>query len=280
MKALVTGYQGFVGRHLWPMLVEAGYDVIGTENFMAWSQLDFREIRERFDVVVHLGANIVNVDQRMKMGMHAFDDILLDYAVCSWVEQHPPKKCFVVMSSCAVDYPQDPYCVVKQTLEAFARVLYAEGVPVVTLRPFSGYGPDQSEEYPFRAIFERALRREDPLTVWGGAQVRDWLWINDLCSGIMAAIDRFPRGEVYELGTAVGTRLSELAMMIADAVGYYPTLNCDDTKQTSSLRRVATFGSVVLHENRGTRKTLWRPLVSLEDGIRKSVGYYRAAGRL
>lgn len=280
MKALVTGYKGFVGRHLWPMLEAAGYDIVGTEHFVTWMQHDFSMLQDAgiFDVVVHLGANIVNVDERMHMGMRAYDDMLLDHVVCSWLERHPPKKCFVVMSSCAVDYPQDPYCIVKRNLEAFATTLYDKGVPVVILRPFSGYGPDQSPEYPFRAIFERALRREDPLTVWGGSQVRDWLWVDDLCAGIMAAIDSFPRGGTYELGTAVGTSLLELTVKIAAAVGYHPALNCDSSKPSSSPRRVARrcgVGSYVLET-----PPLWMPGTDLDSGIRRSVDYYRSVGRL
>jgi len=105
-----------------------------------------------FDVVVHLAANIVNVDARMKMGMEVFKDIELDLAMCRWLEKNPPKKCAVLLSSCAVDFPDDPYCIVKRNLEAMALVLHKKGVPVVILRPFSGYGGDQSLEYPFPSI--------------------------------------------------------------------------------------------------------------------------------
>jgi nucleoside-diphosphate-sugar epimerase len=230
-----------------------------------------------FDVIVHLGANIVNVNDRMTMGMKAYDDILLDKMVCDFVEQNPPTKDFIAMSSCAVDYPDDPYCIVKRTLEAFAGTLYKRGVPVVILRPFSGYGPDQSEEYPFRAIFERAIRDEDPLTVWGdGQQVRDWLHISDLCAGIMLAIDSFPHGTPIELGTGIGTNLCELAEMIADAVGYHPVILPNAAKAGSSSFRVAdATGLVVLHQTTG-----WQASVPLAQGIRQALAYFKAQGRL
>ena len=172
--------------------------------------------------------------------------------------------------SCTIDYPEDPYCIVKRTLEAFALTLHKRGVPVKILRPFSGYGPDQSEQYPFRAIFERAMRREDPLTVWGGSQIRDWLWIDDLCGAIMYAIatDAFPYGVPIEIGTGLGTSLKALAQMIASAVGYDPRIACDQLKAQSSSQRIA-------RADVAWGATGWRHTVSLEDGIACAVSYFQ-----
>ena len=270
--ALVIGNEGFVGRHLVPRLECLGYAVFGTENF-AHFLLDYRSEMHRWDVIIHLGANIVNVDARMKGGMKMFDDIALDLAVCKYVETHVPIECFVVMSSCAVDFPDDPYCTVKRTLEAFATSLHKIGVPVCILRPFSGYGPDQSPEYPFRAIFERALAGENPVSVWGGYQVRDWLHIDDLVSGITHGMQgRFPYGEPVELGTMIPTKLFDLAKQIVAAVN--PALNvcCDTTKATSSGSRIATSSIAA--------KYGWKHSISLATGIQLAAQFYRAQGRL
>lgn len=267
MNALITGYAGFVGRHLWPRLDAAGYNLTGTDDFVGSITQgvlsgEYVKRRKNFDVIVHLGANIVNVDARSKMGLKAFDDIELDLAVCKWVEQYPPTKAFVVMSSCAVDYPQDPYCTVKRTLEAFALKLHEQGVPVVILRPFSGYGPDQSTDYPFPAILGRAMRREDPLTVWGGHQTRDWLYIDDLIDAIMCGIMQFPRGIPIEIGTGVGTRLRDLAMRIANEVGYEPKIESVD-KTVSSHSRIA--------EPRMANSCGWEAKVGLLEGIKRCI---------
>ncbi len=277
MRALVTGAAGFVGRHLCPKLTAAGYDVTPIDIRMVpppQRTYDVRDMYERycwlkggpFDLVVHLAANIVNVDARMRGGMEMFEDIALDLEFCRWLEKNPPKHCAVLMSSCAVDYPDDPYCIVKRNLESFARTLHKKGVPLVVLRPFSGYGEDQSEEYPFRAILERALRKEDPLTVWGGSQVRDWIHIEDLTDAILFAAHLLPPSpDPIEVGTAVGTSIHQLAEKIGSAMGYLPVISRATDKASSSSHRVAGQLPRVL------RGYGWQPKISLDEGIRRAV---------
>ena len=224
---------------------------------------EFVSRRGPFDVVVHLAANIVNVDARMHGGMEMYNDLELDLAMCRWLEKNPPKQCALLMSSCAIDYPDDPYCIVKRNLESFAKTLHKKGVPVIVLRPFSGYGADQSLEYPFPAILDRVRRREDPLTVWGGSQIRDWIHIDDLTDAMLFAIRELPRNpNPVEVGTKVGTSLKELAARMAEASGYSPQIISDESKASSSSRRVAGENGTPLLQQWG-----WNPKITLEDAI-------------
>jgi nucleoside-diphosphate-sugar epimerase len=264
-RALVTGHRGFVGRHLVPELLEAGYAVTGTEDMIPF--LD--DPPHGFDVIVHCAANIVNVEARMKIGMRAFDDIALDAAMCRYVEKNPPTQMFVAMSSCAVDFPRDPYCTVKRTLEAFAETLISQEKPVTVLRPFSGYGGDQSEEYPFMAILNRVKRAarggSDPVVVWGGDQVRDWLHIDDLVSAVIHAVrGGFGKGKTVEIGTGTGTSLKDLARLLCLEYGVDPgRIKCDHSKAVTSQFRVA---------NPELARLLgWRSRISLESGIARTV---------
>src|SRR5437016_7433813 len=134
MRALITEHKGFVGRHVFPKLIEAGYEVHGTENLEHFLHSSLAS--SSWDVVIHLAANIVNVHDRGQIGMCAFDDLALDMKVFNWVERNPPRRALVVMSSCALDFPEDPYCIVKRTVEAFAACLHQHRMPVVILRPF------------------------------------------------------------------------------------------------------------------------------------------------
>ena len=271
--ALVSGSAGFVGRHLVPKLEAAGYEVVGVDprhkadvergRISATIDQYVRDHPEgRFDLIVHLAANIPDIHERIHSGHIAYSDIPLDYAMADYVSQHPPREAFVWPTSCAVDYPDDPYAWVKLTGERVFGAL--KEVPLKVLRPFSGYGGDQALSYPFPAILQRVKNRENPLTVWGsGTQVRDFIHIEDLTDAFMWAIGHFPAHTPIDIGTGIGTDFLTLARMMADAVGYSPEIRALSEKAESSRRRVANPAAA---ESCG-----FKPKISLGEGIRRAL---------
>lgn len=267
--ALVTGSAGFVGRHLVPRLRNEGYDV---------KTLDIKEgngilkslpiVKRRYDLVVHLAANIEDVDARIKGTHRGFNDIALDLCVAEYVYNNPPKECLIWPTSCAIDNPNDPYAWVKLTGEKIFGTLSKHNIRVVMLRPFSGYGDDQALSYPFPAILQRAFSKQDPLYVWGsGEQIRDFIHIDDLVEAFMIGKDKFPSGVPVEIGTGRGVSFIQLAKMMAQAVGYKPAINCQLAKAQSSMYRVAD-PSVAAHYG-------FKAKVSLEEGIKRSIKAWR-----
>jgi nucleoside-diphosphate-sugar epimerase len=262
VDALVIGSEGFLGRRLCALLKAMGCQLACVDprlncSFQAWPQRS-----QPYDYVLHLGANILDVDARSRAGVAAYKDILLDYEVLRYTERCPPKQALLAMSSCAVDFPQDPYGWCKLTLEAMASKLRGK-CRVAIVRPFSGYGSDQPLSYPFPALLARALRREDPLAVWGGDQVRDWLHVDDLAEGVLHALLHAPTCTPVDVGTGVGTPLKTLARPIAAAVGYEPVLASDHGRAVGSPRRVA--------DTRAMAALGWRAKVTLAEGIRRCI---------
>lgn len=279
MNALVTGSEGFVARHLIPKLKARGYSIYGTEDLAGFLSTRWENDRAlipvpKFDAVIHLAANIVNVDERARMGIRAYDDISLDLQMCRYLENNPP-RIFVAMSSCAVDYPSDPYCIVKRTFEAMVETLRKRGQQVALLRPFSGYGPDQSLEYPFPAIFARAMAGQNPLTVWTSlSTIRDWIHIDDLTDAIIMGVDETfaqANGQPIEIGTGIGTSFGRLAEMIAAEVGYFPVVRAQIDKIGSSGFRVA--------KTRRAEHFGFKAKISLVEGIRRAAEYYHSLAR-
>jgi nucleoside-diphosphate-sugar epimerase len=270
MRALVTGSDGFLGRHIVPRLELIGYKVVPVPMRLDECIGIIGSTMDPFDVVIHLAANIQNIDARMKMGVRAYGDIHLDFLMAEYVQSRPPTQCYIYPSSCAIDSPEDPYAWVKRTGEEFCKTLRKnKELNVLTLRPFSGYGADQTNEYPFRAILERALDEQDPLEVWGsGMQIRDFIHVDDLADAFIWLINEgVSSSRPIEIGSGVGTRMLELAQMMAAAVGYKPEVKPLGDKPQASWTRIAGRNK----EATDIRQLGWKPRITLAEGIQTAV---------
>jgi nucleoside-diphosphate-sugar epimerase len=253
----------------------------------------FRDHEVKYDLVCHFaarGPHRVAIDTQK--GNFAYN-ILLDAAMFDWAVRTRPSH-VVYMSSCAV-YPRkyqtlefqpmrlsetlwdgpcdnmDDYGLGKSVGEIMAQRAGAQGVPVTIVRPFSGYGEDQSTNFPFGAFIDRALRREDPFTVWGSAeQMRDWIHVDDIIDGILALVDANVIGNPVNLCTGDGTTLGDLARMITEFAGYTPEIKVDAAAPLGAAYRVG-------HPTRMSQ--YFMPEITLEFGIARAIAYRRGDRR-
>lgn len=216
-----------------------------------------------YDLVVHAAAVVGGRQQIDGDPLSLAVNLELDAAMFRWAARTMPGR-VVYLSSSAV-YPvalQGPaggvlgedavtldgpitgtpdalYGWAKLTGERLAGLARTEGLPVTVVRPFSGYGDDQDEVYPFPAMAARARAREDPFVIWGtGGQVRDFIHVDDICAAILAAAGAGIDGPV-NLGTGRGTSMLELAGMMCAAAGYQPELRPLPDKPSGVAYRVA-----------------------------------------
>lgn len=137
-----------------------------------------------------------------------------------------------------VEQPDAVYGWTKLTGERLAAESRKAGLPVTVVRAFSGYGEDQTENFPFRALVERARRREDPFVIWGsGEQVRDWVHIDDVVAGMLAVAESGTE-EPVNLCTGVGTSMRDLAELACAQVGYKPRFELLGDKPAGVAYRV------------------------------------------
>ena len=158
--------------------------------------------------------------------------------------------------------PDAIYGWVKMTGEHLAKAYREQGGTVTVCRPFSGYGEDQDERFPFGAFTARAKRRDDPFEVWGdGAQTRDWIHVSDVVGAILAACEHGVDGPL-NLCTGRPTSFNELARMFAAEAGYEPQLKHILDAPRGVAYRV---GDPTL------LRSFYEPRVELEDGIRRAL---------
>lgn len=297
--ALLTGCAGFVGRHMRAALVDAGYRVYGIDlNY--GTGVDVRDFWRdphgmanvvHWDLVVHCAAVVGG--RTMIEGSPlalAAEDLSIDAELFRWALRRRPGRIVYFSSSAAypvhlqsgqrfysslvegdIDLnrpklPDQTYGWVKLTGERLAAEANAAGIPTYVFRPFSGYGSDQALDYPFPAIIDRAVRREDPLTIWSNT-VRDFVHIDDVVGCVMAALEA---GDVGPMSICTGraTSFSELARMAAECVGYHAEVKVLYDKPTGVQHRVGW-------PNRMMR--VYRPCVTLEDGIARAVAAREAS---
>lgn len=160
--------------------------------------------------------------------------------------------------------PDQVYGWSKVTGELLASRLQEAGVPVTVVRPFSGYGEDQDESYPFRAILDRVRRREDPLTVWSGA-VRDFIHVDDIVAGALAVAEELSVDSEHPVNLCTGRAVSfpELAQAMAEAAGYSPAVHVLPGKPTGVAYRVGDPRRM---------QRFYDPQVSVEDGVLRTLG--------
>ena len=284
MKALVTGSSGFIGRHFLRRLWADGWDVDHCDVQAGQDAIDmFRLSRTRYDLVVHAAANVggrAKIDGDPLWIAHnlAIDEACFRHAVRT--------RSRVLYFSSSASYPtllqqrgatrplgeemwpgnlfaaDASYGAVKVMGEFLAEQATAYGVPVHIVRPFSGYGEDQSLDYPFPSFIDRAKRRADPFDVWGdGTQVRDWIHVDDVVEACLRiyAEDYL---EPVNLCTGVPTSFLELAAAVTAAAGYSPEVRTNPTAPTGVHYRVGD----------PTRMAqFWEPRVSLAEGIRRAL---------
>jgi nucleoside-diphosphate-sugar epimerase len=293
VKALITGSAGFLGRHFAARLRADGHDVEGIDNAEpgGFDALDvFRYGQHRhYDLVLHLAAvspHRAAIDGRaLAVGA---GNLALDAAMFDWAGHARPGRVVYFSSSAAypvdlqddfarphdlceddirlnrlnVGTPDAIYGWVKLTGERLADAYRSTGGAVTVVRPFSGYGEDQSANFPFGAFRDRALGGEAPFTIWGtGEQVRDWIHVDDIVHAVLAAVEQDVDGPL-NLCTGIGTSLRELAKMFTAAAGYRPAFELHPDKPAGVAYRVGD--PTRMHQ-------IYTPKVSIEEGVKRAL---------
>lgn len=149
------------------------------------------------------------------------------------------------------------------------------GRPVVALRLTNCYGPRlriRDSRQTFLGIWLRCVLESRPFEVWGGEQLRDLTYVDDVTEAfIRAAETPACHGNIYNIGGPPPASLLDIATLIQRIV---PTVEFV-TREFPADRRTIDIGSYHADDRAFRAATGWAPTVSLEDGIRRSLEWYR-----
>lgn len=163
-----------------------------------------------------------------------------------------------------------PYSASKAGADLLARSYFLTyGQPVVITRASNNYGPYHFPEKLIPLMISNALD-DRPLPVYGdGMQVRDWLYVEDHCRGIRAVLEKGRDGEIYNIGGNCSLPNLEVVRRILAATGKPESLIEYVTDRPGHDRRYA------LSSAKAMRETGWAPRVGFEEGLARTVDWYR-----
>lgn len=318
MRVLVTGGTGFIGAGLVRELLSAGYAVRVLDDDSRGrsarlgdvaADIDIRhaDVRDReavdravqgCEIVAHLAfingteyfyskpelvlevgvKGTVNViDAAMTAGVEQFW-----FMSSSEVYQTPPTVPtdeLVPLSIPDVLNPRYSYAGAKQIGELltvnYGRTHFQRAVIV---RPHNVYGPDMGSEHVIPQFINRLVgltqrHRRDPISfpVQGdGSQTRAFVYVDDFCRGARLAFEKADSPGVVHIGTDDERRIADVAQIIAGEFGREITIVPGPEPAGATPRRCP---DITLARSLG-----FHPAVSLEDGLRTTVAWYRARG--
>lgn len=166
--------------------------------------------------------------------------------------------------------PRSPYAASKASADLLVYAFHATyGLPTMITRGANTYGPYQYPEKLIPLVVTNALVG-DPLPVYGdGLQVRDWLAVEDHCSGIATVLERGLPGEIYNVEASNARANIEVVERIVSLVGCDPALVRHVRDRPGHDRRYAL-------QTHKLQALGWRPEIPFEEGLSRTVEWYRS----
>lgn len=140
--------------------------------------------------------------------------------------------------------------------------------PANVYGPYDNFDPDNAMVIP--ALISRALGGENPFSVWGdGSPVRDFIFSQDVARGMMLVVEKGETRPV-NLGSGVGCSIKEIVDIITNNMSKKPEIVWDTSKPSGDKKRLMDISRAV--------SLGFAPIVSLEEGIKRTMSWYQEHG--
>jgi dTDP-glucose 4,6-dehydratase len=172
------------------------------------------------------------------------------------------------------NYPlraSSPYSASKAGSDLLALSYFVTYKMAVTVtRASNNYGPFQFPEKLIPLMISNAME-DKPLPIYGdGMQIRDWLFVEDHCRAILAAIEHGRPGEIYNIGGSRALPNLEVVRLILQTLGKPESLMQTVRDRPGHDRRYALSSEKIM------RETGWTAQVPFEKGLQATIDWYRS----
>lgn len=303
MKILVTGGAGFIGSHIADAFIAHGHHVTILDNLVTgkreninaqatFQQMDIcdNDVAEifkqgQFDAVCHQAAQM---DVRRSVADPRYDaevNILGTLNLLQNCKATGVKKFLFASTGGAIygeqvrfpadeehpTWPASPYGISKMSCEKYINFFaQSSGMKYVFLRYANVYGPRQNPhgEAGVVAIFStRLLRGEQPTINGDGKQTRDYVFVGDVVRANLLALN-YPTSDYFNIGTGIETDVNAVYNRLNEAAGAGKPEQHGPAKEGEQLRSV-------LSNDKARRMLDWQPTVSINDGLKQTIDWFR-----
>lgn len=297
----VAGHRGLVGSAIWRNLQRHGFtNLIGRTS----GELDLRNRHEVFAFFAETKPRYVVLAAAKVGGILANNDFPVDFLsenlqiqvnVLDAAREHGVERLLFLGSSCI--YPKfaeqpiredslltghleptnDAYAIAKiagiMQVQAVRRqygLRWISAMPTNLYGPGDNFSPEASHVLPalIRRFDAAAKENASKVINWGsGSPRREFLHVDDMADACLHLLEHFDGPEQVNVGTGTDVTIKDLALMVAQAVGYEGDIEWDLTKPDGTPRKLLDVSKLT--------ESGWRASIGLEEGIRETVAWYR-----
>lgn len=297
----VAGHRGMVGSAIVRALTAAGYDNL---NVRTSKELDLRDnhrvaeffAEEKPEYVFLAAAKVGGILANSTLPAEfIYDNLAIQTNVIHQAYVHGAKKLLLLGSSCI--YPRDSpqpmkeeylltgpleptnewYAVAKiagiKMCQAYRRQY---GCDFIAAMPTNLYGPNDNFDLQHSHVLAALLRRfhehreqGSPPTLWGsGSPRREFLHVDDCAEACIFLMERYSDAMIVNVGAGQEINIADLAVLVADVVGYQGAIHWDCTKPDGMPRKLMDSSRIAALG--------WKPTISLRQGLDQTYVWYRA----
>ena len=308
-KIVVTGGAGFIGSHLCDVLIKKDYQVICVDNLITGSENNIKHLKEnknfRFlkldviedeikekdiDYIFHLASpaspidyqkypeetalvNSVGTIKILNLARETGARVLIASTseVYGDPKEHPQKETY--WGNVNPFGPRSCYDESKRFAETMTRIyIHKYGVNARIVRIFNTYGPRmQKDDGRVISNFINQALKGKSLTVYGdGTQTRSFCYISDMVEGIYEAMfTKKTRREIFNLGNPEEYKVIDLAEKIKRMINSKSKIAFRPLPPDDPERRRPDI-------SKAKEALRWEPKVSVDEGLKKTIKYYRS----